>query len=224
MVVVLGMHRSGTTAFVGTLQAAGLYLGNVRRRDPETREVPAINRLHEAILERSGGSWRAPPTSVEWTDQHRDLRDRIGRSFDRAQLWGFKDPRTVLLLDFWREAFGDSLVPVGIFREPRAVVASLLNRDGAEEDEWFGVWKHYNAALLREHESSPFPLVEFAADGDRFHEQLVLVLRRLGLRVSAKPGFFDPRRAGGHPTTVGQPPPDVGDIYTQLRARAVGSI
>lgn len=199
VVAVVGMHRSGTSAVAGTLQSAGLYLGNVLRKHESnrrgTRENLEIVALHDAILAHSGGSWRNAPPRVTWTDAHRCERDRIVAEYGGAGLWGFKDPRTILLLDFWREALGESLTLVGVYREPGAVALSLVRRDGGTPDEWLKLWVQYNARLLREHEEREFPLVEFVAQVERFDEQVVPVLRALGLRARTQSGFFDPALA-----------------------------
>lgn len=221
VVAIVGMHRSGTSAVAGTLQEAGLYLGSVLRKHDSnargTREHLGIVELHDAIFAHSGGSWRDPPGSFGWTDEHRDERDRVISRFAAAELWGFKDPRTILLLDFWREALGDSLSLVGVFREPGAVVASLLERDGGSSEEWLSLWTHYNAQLLREHEDHRFPLVEFTADTAEFHAQLLPALRALGLRESTGRGFFEASLA----TSDGAVSPrdaHAVDLYARLRA------
>lgn len=211
------MHRSGTSAVAGALQQAGLYLGSVLRWHESnrrgTREHLGIVALHDAILAHSGGSWRVPPERVVWTDEHCDRRDRIVASFSAAELWGFKDPRTVLLLDFWRDALGDALLPVGVFREPTAVVASLLRRDGGESGEWFALWERYNEELLRQHEAAPFPLLEFGADAVAFREQLVPVLRQLRLRGRGHE-FFDAK------LTAAERPEDMPDATPNAVASA----
>lgn len=194
VIAILGMHRSGTSAVAGTLQAAGLYLGPVLRKHESnrkgTRENLAIVQLHDEILAHSGGSWREPPTAVRWNDAHRKRRDRIIESFDGAEVWGFKDPRTLFLLEFWREALGESLECVGVFREPSAVVASLLRRDGGTSAEWWALWTRYNDELLGAHGKKRFPLVEFGPSVEGFHRQMAPVLRALGLREATS--FFDP--------------------------------
>lgn len=223
VVAILGMHRSGTSAVAGALQASGLYLGSVLRKHDSnlrgTRENLRIVELHEAILAYSGGSWDAPPARVEWSDEHRRQRDAIVASFDSSALWGFKDPRTVLLLDFWREALGDSLAPVGIFREPGAVVGSLLRRDGGSAGTWFALWLRYNEHLLQEHASLSFPLLEFVPEASLFAEQLAPVASGLGLRPRSGAGFFDARLPGSEPAP--DAPAAAVRLYERLRAATV---
>src|SRR6266540_944941 len=68
VVAVLGMHRSGTSAVAGTLEEHGVELGPVSKRNrfnPRgNREIRELNRLHDRILDRSGGSWWDPPARI----------------------------------------------------------------------------------------------------------------------------------------------------------------
>jgi hypothetical protein len=222
VVAIVGMHRSGTSAVAGALEEAGLYLGNVLRTHESnrkgTRENLRIVELHDEILAFSGGSWREPPARMMWTHEHRERRDRIVASFAAAYVWGFKDPRTVLLLDFWRETLGESLKLVGVFRDPTAVVSSLRARDGGATDEWFGLWMRYNETLLREHAGSPFPLVEFVREAGLFHGQLAPVIRNLGLHQSRRRRFFETRLVSPKGPHAVHGTSDVAALYEHLRA------
>ncbi len=66
VITILGMHRSGTSALAGSLQAAGLELGDVRT-EGETfnqkgnREPSELIALHEDVLITNGGAWHLPP-------------------------------------------------------------------------------------------------------------------------------------------------------------------
>ena len=80
-IIVLGMHRSGTSALTGTLEKAGLQLGSVIEEAPDnlkgSRESRSIMLLHEDILERNGGSWDNPTPNPHWSPVHRAFRDTI---------------------------------------------------------------------------------------------------------------------------------------------------
>ncbi|QIB66325.1 hypothetical protein [Kineobactrum salinum] len=66
-VVILGMHRSGTSMVAGELVAAGLYAGaaeellDAQEDNPvgfwERQDVVALN---DQMLETAGGSWFSP--------------------------------------------------------------------------------------------------------------------------------------------------------------------
>src|SRR6478735_1049494 len=107
LLCVLGMHRSGTSATIGTIQQHGIELGRVGTSDHfnlrGNREPKALNRLHERILERNGGTWwRPPPGAISITQDDRRRRADVLATIPGGWI-AVKDPRMVLLLDFWRE-------------------------------------------------------------------------------------------------------------------------
>ena len=131
-VFVLGMHRSGTSWLTGALQQAGLHLGKHHKWNPHNRkgnrENPDAYELHEAILGYNGASWDSPPNKpVIWTDDHRAMAINIVNETGHQGVWGIKDPRTLLVLDGWKELLTD-LSFVDIFRHPLSVWSSLKLR------------------------------------------------------------------------------------------------
>jgi hypothetical protein len=195
VVCIVGMHRSGTSCLAGSLQEAGLHLGDVITSAPYNakgnRENKRIMDLHEAVLAHSGGSWDRPPERVLWSQAHRDERDQIIGSYRGVETWGFKDPRSLLLLDFWREALPD-ITFIGTFRSPRLVAESLLRRNGGSLDQWFELWAYYNRRLLALNEARPFPIISFDLGEDAYRRSLSVVVERLGLTAPPEAGFFDP--------------------------------
>jgi hypothetical protein len=197
LIAVLGMHRSGTSSVAGTLQHHGIELGPVseaNRFNPRgNRELRKLNRLHDRILERSGGSWWRPPEEVLVEPGDRLDRDDILAAIPGSRI-GVKDPRMLLLLDFWRE-----LEPlwIGVIRNPVAVRRSLERRaqergkPRLEADRWEGLWRHYNWLLLEELDRSPFPVIDF----DRTEEidaQVRAALDFYGIESRGESAFFDP--------------------------------
>jgi hypothetical protein len=195
VVCIIGMHRSGTSCLAGSLEEAGLYLGEVfrvgRHNLKGNRENGRIMALQEDILVHSGGSWNQPPEQECWSDLHRADRDTIIRSYGDVSVWGFKDPRTTLLVDFWREVL-PNLRPVGTLRHPQCVAESLQKRGGGSIDDWLDLWAHYNRRLLALHESEPFPIVRFDLGEQAYRRSLMAAMDHLRLRAPARMGFFDP--------------------------------
>jgi len=192
---ILGMHRSGTSCLAGSLEEAGIHLGDVNTAATHNmkgnRESERIWELHDAVLRHSGGTWLQPPEQVSWSDAHRSERDTIIRSYGDTPAWGFKDPRTLLLLDFWREAVSN-LIFVGTFRHPHFVAESLYRREGRQMDDWLDLWVYYNVRLLALHEADPFPIVRFDLGEAAYGRSLAIVMDRLGLQAPARIEFFDP--------------------------------
>jgi hypothetical protein len=203
IVTVLGMHRSGTSAVAGMLADHGVELGPVsqqNRFNPRgNREIPELNRLHDRVLERSGGSWWDPPARVRvrWRDYR--IRNRILRSIPGETI-GVKDPRLLLVLELWRDL---EPRPIGVIRNPVAVRESLERRarerprrhPQLSAGEWDELWLVYNRALLDEHRRRPFPVIDFERHGD-LDSQVRAALTFHGLEPSVESAFFDPQLLG----------------------------
>jgi len=191
VVAVLGMHRSGTSWLTGSLEEAGLYLGDVRtesKHNPKgNRESERLQLIHDAVLADNGGSWRKPNLPNAWSaERSAELAGYIS-SMDRDP-WGFKDPRALLLLDEWHRQV-PSLERVGVFRHPIAVYRSLAARNkDFKEKEAVRLWMTYNERLLEEHARSPFTVLRFDVHPQQLHEQLEVVAKELSL--NAPPGEF----------------------------------
>lgn len=171
-ILVLGMHRSGTSCLTGSLQQRGLHLGQVYESRPHNRKGNRENQqvmdLNNAVLEASAGRWDRPPDTLRWDGGHARLRDDIVAGLQAGSggaPWGFKDPRTLLTLPFWLEGLPDGARYVATFRHPVRVARSLRARDPAMSmDAGLALWSAYNRRLLELHAGSPFPLVSFDAD------------------------------------------------------------
>ncbi|BBK35787.1 sulfotransferase family protein [Allostella sp. ATCC 35155] len=153
VVVVLGMHRSGTSLLASLLQAVGVELGPDLLLDqtPDNEagywEHKEIAEAQEAILSQLGRTWYLPEGQVplpagwwrlpEMRPHRRRLADIVRReTSETVGPWGFKDPRTVRLLPLWLDIFADLGPQLGIepvwllaIRNPEAVAQSLAKRD-----------------------------------------------------------------------------------------------
>lgn len=193
---VLGMHRSGTSCLAGTLEEAGVFLGDVDRHGRHNargnRENRRIMALHDELLAANGGSWDDPPEQVRWAPEHKDRQRKIICSYAGRPVWGFKDPRTLFTLEGWLEEI-PQLTLLGIFRHPLAVAVSLRRRDRFPLERGVRLWEVYNRRLLACHARHRFPLLRFDAGESELPRQLADVLGRLGLPVAAdRLKFFDP--------------------------------
>ena len=158
--LVLGMHRSGTSALTSLLDRLGFYAGPDESLMPADEhnargywELGELQDLNEQLLAALGGNW----TDVLGVDPRRlgeEARDSFrarARSLvshlDSYGPWVIKDPRLCLLLPFWREML-DRPVCVLIHRHPLAVARSLAKRDGLPIHVGIALWEHYNLAAL----------------------------------------------------------------------------
>ena len=158
VLVVAGMHRSGTSCVAELLASAGLFLGDelleADRRNPRGYvECRGFVDFHKNLLSAHGlandglvGDVRIEPSDA--------FRERAMKLVETKRLllrpWGWKDPRSVLLLNFWAELVPDARY-FFVFRPPWDVIDSLYRRG----DRVFSlnprfalaVWMHYNARI-----------------------------------------------------------------------------
>jgi hypothetical protein len=160
-VIVVGMHRSGTSLIAGMLAQLGLFLDpampppaeGVRLVPPSDQlrsdgygEAEAFRLLNERILDSAGAAWNeiAPflalrddpgfsARSLE-TMRRATFTSLIARFLDHAPqapaAWGWKDPRTSLLLPYWLRLFPEARI-LHVRRNAERVVESLVRRAGA---------------------------------------------------------------------------------------------
>ncbi|WP_147335738.1 sulfotransferase family protein [Pseudotabrizicola alkalilacus] len=224
-VVVLGMHRSGTSCLTGSLEEAGLALGNVDRKrhtNPKgNRESLSIMDLNNAVLIANGATWDTPPAGVcDWSTEQLEWRDRLIAEYAEYPLWGFKDPRTLLVLEGWLQGLPAPQL-VGTFRHPLAVAQSLQTRNGFEIEKGINLWTAYNQRLLRVMESHPVPLLCFDWTAECYNAVLRGLAVRLGLTPPETPfSFFETHLRRNTSQPDAPLPAAAQDIYQQLLQRS----
>lgn len=200
-VCVVGMHRSGTSCLTGCLQQAGLYLGDVVTSAPfnekGNRESEAVQSLNDDILTHSGGSWAQPPRRLRWSAAHEVRREVILEELRTRCAWGFKDPRSLLTLPFWR-AGAPELQLVGTFRHPASVARSLAARGrmSIERARAIDLWLAYNRNLMDLCRTERVALISFDLPPAEYLSRMRTIIVQLGLRAAVLDGpdepFFDP--------------------------------
>ncbi|MEM1369622.1 MAG: sulfotransferase [Cyanobacteria bacterium P01_H01_bin.15] len=157
--IIAGMHRSGTSLAASLLQSAGVNLGHrLLRGDPGNvkgyfEDLDFIE-LHGQMLmaqglTSSGMTARFPldcPESLVAAAHSLIAEDKV-----RGHLWGWKDPRTTLFVEFWRRLLPQARF-IFLFRPPWEVIDSLFRR-GDEEFRANPVaaletWDAYNRIVL----------------------------------------------------------------------------
>ena len=165
-ICILGMHRSGTSALARLLNILGVYLGEPDRLlaaddavNPEGFwEHVGIMKCQDRLLHALGRTWYDPtPLPEGWISSadcrscKDDLLSIIEEEFADKAIWGWKDPRTCLLLPMWDElacSLGLRIDYVMIVRNPLDVAASLSKRDAMLVDESLPLWLYYVLSAL----------------------------------------------------------------------------
>jgi hypothetical protein len=160
-VLVMGMHRSGTSAVAGALGHFGLQLpaaGDLmtgRYDNPVHYESEALIGVDDQLLRALGGSWSAPPSLEDgWQTSPvaRGLRERAieaaWRAFPEEGPIAWKDPRLCLLFPFWSSLLETRTVSVLVWRAPMAVARSLRSRQGFTLSHGLSLWYVYARRAL----------------------------------------------------------------------------
>jgi len=221
MLCVLGMHRSGTSCLTGSLQDAGVELGDFHSWNPHNlkgnRENQKIVDINDAVLSANSAAWDQPRHDITWPTGLTIAAQTLIASYRDISIFGFKDPRTLLTLDGWIEIF-PQLELIGIFRHPQAVAESLQTRSGMPVSEGLALWESYNQRLLSYWERYQFPVLCFDDDQGVFLQKLRhLLVDRFKMPSDLPFEFYDPsmrKEQAGAETEI---PASCVDLYNQLK-------
>ncbi len=143
-VLILGMHRSGTSALTRLLNLLGADLSSVLWRADEANkkgfwEDPRVFGIHDEMLHALGRTWEdLRELPEDWLESspatvaREKLVDLLRSEFSASRLWMVKDPRICRLLPLWKQIFeqiGASMQCVLAVRHPDEVALSLKSRN-----------------------------------------------------------------------------------------------
>lgn len=189
-IVVLGMHRSATSALTRLVNHLGVSLPHSADlgvgRTPNSANVRGFwePRLlvheNERILFEAGGRWHAPPPQSA-------LAAVMSRGLSRYQrlviayhnqptTWVWKDPRLCLTLALWRQSLHKPRA-ILLFRDPYAVASSLARRNGFPIELGLAIWERYVHSSLMVASGLPTLVV--------FQHEIMTMPRLLGDRILA---------------------------------------
>lgn len=158
--ILVGMHRSGTSATAGALGALGFNVPSSEVRmnspssNPEHWESHPLMLHNDDVLNLLGGSWDAPPELAPGWEHGpamsliSDPTPLVGAAYPDAGPLVWKDPRACLLLPYWRPLIPGPQAAVFVWRPPMAVARSLQARDHLTLVHGLALWEHYNLAAL----------------------------------------------------------------------------
>jgi hypothetical protein len=153
------MHRSGTSLVANILQEAGVNIGenllgpNRGNNRGHFEDVDFFD-FHEKVLKRFEQTLLVQNLTCLGALTPAEIETAlvlINQRHDK-HIWGWKDPRTALFLDFWYDLLPEARY-VLIYRHPLEVVLSLLRRGSDPEvlsNPLVGLysWQAYNQSLL----------------------------------------------------------------------------
>ena len=165
VIVVLGMHRSGTSALTRSLSVLQTTLstetigatGNNPKGYWEDKDVVVINeRLISVLATRWCDLLTITNSAIEALtagEIFNQAVELVRSKLSTAPAWGVKDPRMCRLLPFWKKVFeevGCEVTYILAIRNPVNVAASLYARDALALSHSYLLWGEHVASSLRE--------------------------------------------------------------------------
>jgi len=239
--IITSMHRSGSSLSASLLQSAGLHIG--RRLIGATEgnikghfENLDFWSLHQKVLKSQGVNeegWTLQD-QIQVDDYYREEAKNLVAKNAISGLWGWKDPRTTLFLDFWANLLPEANFLV-LFRYPWEVVSSLYR--GGQPYEIFKkqpelaikFWLHYNQKILNF--SNSFPQRCFLVSLNNFLQQIQPCIDALNekFRINLsipnptiyQPSLLHRQESEGHRASlINHYYPEAIALYQELEARA----
>ena len=158
-IVITGMHRSGTSLTTALCQNAGVDVGKRLMVPHESNPKGFYENLdfvdfHRKVLQSQGinEAGYTLQEKIDVEEHHRDEAKKIISENSQSQLWGWKDPRTTLFLDFWVDLLPNAFFLL-VYRSPWEVIDSLYRRGTdrlilSHPDLAVKVWSNYNQKIL----------------------------------------------------------------------------
>ena len=135
VLVVTGMHRSGTSLITHWLHECGLQVGDdllgadTGNDNGHFEDLDFLN-SHKALLKGrrlSDNGFTASPLKQLTYEEKDKLKDIIAYKNSFNHEWSWKDPRTCLFLDVYKELIPDAFYFV-VLRDYQSVISSLIYR------------------------------------------------------------------------------------------------
>lgn len=169
--IVLGMHRSGTSMVARILNLMGAYFAPEGQALPPTPDNPKgywerkdVVYLNEGILANLGATWeRVSQFDLAKIPEglHQEFNQQaetILHGLEAHRPWMMKDPRLCLLFPLWKKLLE---VPVCIIvhRNPIQIAQSLHRRDQFSIHFGLALWEFYTLQALRAAQDLPKILI-----------------------------------------------------------------
>lgn len=237
VIIMTGMHRSGTSLTASLLQSAGLDIGDRLMGDDTGNAKGHYEDLdfvefHQNVLQSQGIS------VAGWTKQHQievqpqywaTARNLISARKERS-LWGWKDPRTTLFLDFWSQLIPNAKY-VFIYRSPWEVIDSLFRRGDVifRTNPNFAVqqWCNYNQAVLDFYQRHPEQCLLLEISSVIQNAEVVdLVKNKFDLELQSPESLYEPdlftvdERAYYRQAAIAKFFPQAIELYAELERQA----
>lgn len=178
VLIIIGMHRSGTSLCASWLHKCGLNIGEnlagnaIGNVKGQYEDIDFL-KLHEQILKSNNLTYKISNQQIKTENWINSMQELVSNKNSKPQ-WGWKEPRTCLFLKEYHQILPKSKNLI-IYRDYNEVVDSLVRRFIKQEtkskrknklakffniyvkykyfkkytgNEWLKVWIRYNKEIL----------------------------------------------------------------------------
>ena len=177
---ISGMHRSGTSLVASWLNRCGLTISDGQLLQPSKNNPKGYYEdsdfvdLHSSAIRLANPNskgWNITPKhTLKFSTAHLSMaKILIDNRNMKYEVWGWKDPRTVVFLEHWKEMLPELKVLL-IWRPCAQVVSSLIQRnkrvryDGNKINlpESIALWRFYGNKICEYREKYPTDTLLFS--------------------------------------------------------------
>jgi hypothetical protein len=198
-ICVLGMHRSGTSMLARMIMLCGVHLGpetdlyGPNDGNPEGYwENKKFVELNNRVLAAQGGAWDVLPVlPPSWQDAaglaslRADSSALVQEMVRGGPAWGWKDPRTTLVLPYWKRVVPHMRL-LACVRDPYEVAESLRRRGYSSYRFGLRLWTAYNTPLLELVTAGDAVLTHYDLLLSQPRREIEFLARELALPASAE--------------------------------------
>ena len=173
-IVVLGMHRSGTSVVARLLNLMGAYFGTENTSTGASEENEKgfweridVRSLNDSILHNANCDWdRIADFNTEsippvFLDAYQRSATEIILNLDAHRPWFIKEPRLCVLFPVWRHVL-EMPFCVHVIRNPVEVAQSLKVRNGIPIKAGLALWEVYNKRAIAASSTLPRHFLSYA--------------------------------------------------------------
>ncbi len=204
--LILGMHRSGTSALAGVLVRLGFDSPRTLMPPDSTNalgyweSVPIID-YHDRLLRELGTWWDAwTPLPLDWEKSQRattldgELARLVRSEFPRGSRFVVKDPRMCRFVPFWLRNLQAMSIPAAavlVVRSPADVASSLAARDGLLPEFSLLMWLRHMLEAEYGTRSTPRSIIRYRDLLDDGRRVMTKVGADLGFEWTCSPEAID---------------------------------
>jgi len=153
-ILVLGMHRSGTSALTGVLSLLDIYLGSELMKANFANkkgyfENNILYKINESLLSQINSAWDDvfyDENKLENITELSELKKAIKKEFEYADIFAIKDPRLVFLFPIYKKVLEELKIDIKIilpYRNPIEVANSLSKRNNMPLEKGMLLWAYH---------------------------------------------------------------------------------